>query len=182
MFRPYAKMIVKKLATSPITNSNPSSSVAFPLPKIAYRPSRSGNPDWLYRAAPPGSAVLKTSVKIAAISSVCIASTDPLGTSRWGSIDSSAARGTSSIARKNQIANGRDLKIPLTLKGNHGPPPPGIGSPLFEMFVHNEKSSFPEKIAARKKNTRTAMDKIVIVTVNRMVASIPMMLIPTKMM
>ena len=50
------------------------------------------------------------------------------------------------------------------------------------MFVHRMKSSFPEKIAAMKKKTRTAMDNTVIVTVNRIVASIPMMLIPTKMM
>ena len=80
------------------------------------------------------------------------------------------------------MANGKDLKMPLTLNGNQGPPPPGSGSPPFAMFVHREKSSFPEKIAARKKNTRTAMDSTVIVTVNRIVASIPMMLIPTKMM
>ena len=35
VFRPYAKMIVKKLATSPIMNSSPRSSVAEPFPKIA---------------------------------------------------------------------------------------------------------------------------------------------------
>ncbi len=125
--------------------------------------------------------MLKTSVRTAAISNVCIAKIDPLGTSRRGSIDSSAASGTSSIARKNQIANGRDLKIPLTPKGSHEPPPPGIASPAFEMFVHRLKSSFPEKIAARKKKTRTAIDNTVMVTVNRIVVSIPMMLIPTKM-
>ena len=45
VFRPYAKMIVKKLATRPIMNSNPRSSVALFCPKIAYRPSSSGNPD-----------------------------------------------------------------------------------------------------------------------------------------
>ena len=100
-----------------------------------------------------------TNVRIAAIRSVCIAQTDPFGTSRRGSIDSSAARGTSSIARKNQIANGKDLKIPLNPNGNHGPPPPGISPPPFAMFVHREKSSFPEKIAAMKKNTRTAIDR-----------------------
>ena len=117
-----------------------------------------------------------------AIKSVPIAQTDPFGTSRRGSIDSSAARGTSSIARKNQIANGKDLKIPLKPNGNHEPPPPGISPPSFPMFVHREKSSFPEKMAAMKKNTSTAIDKTVIVTVKRIVASIPMTLIPTKMM
>ena len=49
------------------------------------------------------------------------------------------------------------------------------------MFVHRPKSSLPEKIAARKKNSSTAIDSTVMVTVNRMVASIPTMLIPTKM-
>ena len=136
----------------------------------------------LYRNAPPGSAVLKNNVRIAAISSVCCARIEPLGTSRRGSIDSSAASGTSSIARKNQIANGRDLKMPLMPKGSNEPPPPAIGVPAFEMFVNREKSSFPEKIAARKKKSRTTIDSTVIVTVNRIVASIPMMLIPTKMM
>ena len=45
MFRPYAKMIVKKLATRPIRNSSPRSSVALFSPKIAKSPSSSGNPD-----------------------------------------------------------------------------------------------------------------------------------------
>ena len=42
------------------------------------------------------------------------------------------------------------------------------------------KNSRDEKIAARKKNANTAIDRMVIVTVNRIVASIPTMLIPTK--
>ena len=49
------------------------------------------------------------------------------------------------------------------------------------MFVHRLKSSSPEKIAARMKNASTASESTVIVTVNRIVASIPTMLIPTKM-
>src|SRR5438034_8353194 len=116
---------------------------------MALKPSRSGNPDEPYRNDPPVSAELKTSVRTAAISRVCMARTDPFGTSRRGSIDSSAASGTSSMARKNQIANGRDLKMPLMPKGNQEPPPFGISAPLFERFVHRLKSSFPEKIAAR---------------------------------
>ena len=35
------------------------------------------------------------------------------GMSRFGIVDSSAASGSSSIARKNQIANGIALKMPL---------------------------------------------------------------------
>ncbi len=72
--------------------------------------------------------------------------------------------------------------MPLIPKGNIEPPPPGIGVPAFEMFVKREKSSFPEKIAARKKKSSTAIDSTVIVTVNRIVVSIPMILIPTKRM
>ena len=48
------------------------------------------------------------------------------------------------------------------------------------MFVHRLKSSFPEKMAARKKNARTPIDSSVMATVNRIVASIPTMLIHTK--
>ena len=68
-------------------------------------------------------------VRIAAINKVCIARSEPLGTSRRGSIDSSAASGTSSIARKNQTANGSALKMPATPSGNHGPPPFAISVP-----------------------------------------------------
>ena len=50
------------------------------------------------------------------------------------------------------------------------------------MFVKREKSSFPEKIAARKKKSSTAIDSTVIVTVNRIVVSIPTTLMPTKRM
>ena len=42
-------------------------------------------------------------------------------------------------------------------------------------------SNFPESSAAMKKKANTASDRTVIVTVNRIVASIPTMLIHTKM-
>ena len=79
------------------------------------------------------------------------------------------------------MANGNDLKIPSIPNGSMGPPPAGISAPSFAMFVHRLKSSSPEKIAARMKNASTASESSVIVTVNRIVASIPTMLIPTKM-
>src|SRR5436190_6245111 len=105
-----------------------------------------------------------------------MASVAPRGTSRRGSIDSSAASGTSSIARKNQIANGNDLKIPLTPNGSHEPPPPLTSPPVVDWWFQSEKSSFPEKIAAMKKKSSTAMDDTVMNTVNRIVASMPTML------
>ena len=84
------------------------------------------------------------------------------------------------MARKNQIAKGRDLKIPLIPKGRSGPPPSGISAPSSAMFVHRSKLRSPEKIAARTKNASTASDSTVIVMVNFIVASMPTMLIHTK--
>jgi hypothetical protein len=72
------------------------------------------------------------------------------------------------------------LKTPLIPNGSHGPPPPAISWPLLLTLVHSEKSSLPEKIAATKKNASTAIDSTVIATVNRIVASMPTMLMPTK--
>jgi hypothetical protein len=71
----------------------------FSPEKTALNPSRSGKPEAPKSEAPPGRPVLMNSVRAAAITSVCMPRTDPLGTSRRGSIDSSAASGTSSIAR-----------------------------------------------------------------------------------
>ena len=48
----------------------------------------------------------------AVISSTPIAAMMPLGTLRSGSLASSAASGTPSMARKNQIANGTAAQIP----------------------------------------------------------------------
>ena len=88
-------------------------------------------------------------VRIAAISRVCIASTEPFGTSRRGSIDSSAASGTSSIARKNQIANGSDLKIPLMPNGKPWTSAAGSGSPPPSgMLTSRLGWIFPDTIAA----------------------------------
>lgn len=89
------------------------------------------------------------------------------------------------MARKNQIANGSALKIPATPNGRNGPPPPASNadspSQSFGMFVQKLESNLPEKIVARKKKMSTAIESTVIVTVNRIVASIPTMLIHTKM-
>ena len=73
--------------------------------------------------------------------------------------------------------------MPLIPNGSQAPPPPGTAGRRsgFVTFVHSAKSSLPEKIAAMKKNARTAIDEMVMTTVNRIVASMPTMLIPTKM-
>ena len=97
-----------------------------------------------------------------------------LGMSRFGSRASSAASGSSSIARKNQIANGRFLKMPEAPNGNHFELPASGG-----MFV---RLSTLKSVSAATKNTpRTTIDRMQITTVNRIVASIPWMLIPMKM-
>src|SRR5205814_861653 len=67
-----------------------------------------------------------------------------------------------------------------TPNGNQGPPPALRGAPPLAMFVHELVSILPDTSAAMKKKARTASESTVIVTVKRMVASIPMMLTPTK--
>ena len=59
--------------------------------------------------APPGP---KVSTRAAKQSSTIMPAMMPRGRSRLGSEDSSAASGTPSIARKNQIAYGKAAQIP----------------------------------------------------------------------
>ena len=48
------------------------------------------------------------------------------------------------------------------------------------MFVQTLESNLPDTSEAMKKKASTAKDRTVIVTVNRIVASMPMMFTPTK--
>ena len=79
-----------------------------------------------------------------------------LGMSRRGSIDSSAASGTSSIARKNQIANGKALKMPLIPNGRNEPSPAGASPPPSAMLNHRSGLNSPLTSAATKNTTRIA--------------------------
>ena len=74
--------------------------------------------------------------------------------------------------------------MPLIPNGNQGPPPAasGLSPPPLGMFVQLLAPIFPDTSAATKKKANTTSDSTVIVTVKRIVASIPMMLTPTKMM
>ena len=56
--------------------------------------------------------------------------------------------------------------------------PPSSGGMLVSRLASND----PVKSTATKKNPRMPSASTVITTVNRMVISMPMMLIPTKMM
>ena len=77
----------------------PSSTAPVLSPKIALKPSNSGVPDSPIASAPPPTPELSSRTPMLRSSSVCMPRIVPLGTSRRGSIDSSAASGTSSIAR-----------------------------------------------------------------------------------
>jgi hypothetical protein len=92
-------MMVKKLAIRPVSPISASSSAAVPSPNTALKPSNSGVAEVPMLAAPPSTPVLSNSTP----SPVTIRVTRPhmvaRGTSRAGSWDSSAASGSSSMAR-----------------------------------------------------------------------------------
>ena len=92
-------MIVKKLAINPINTISESSDAAVPSPKIALKPSASGVADVPIVAAPPPTPVFRNRVRTANRTSVLSPQIVARGMSRFGSCDSSAASGSSSIAR-----------------------------------------------------------------------------------
>ena len=96
--------------------------------------------------------------------------------SRFGSCDSSAASGSSSIARKNQIANGIAWKIPLMPNGRNDVPPSSGG-----MLLSRLKSRSPDANCGDPEEHEDRERGDVDATVNRIVASIPTMLSATKM-
>ncbi|MNG34171.1 hypothetical protein D3C84_1206000 [compost metagenome] len=71
----------------------------MPSPKIARNPSITGSSELPTSAAPPPSPVLKTRVSTEKMSRVMMPQIRALGISRTMSVDSSAARGSCSIAR-----------------------------------------------------------------------------------
>ena len=92
-------MIVKKLAISPISPISASSDAAVPSPKTALKPSNNGVADVPIAAAPPPTPVFRNRVRTAKRTSVVRPQIVARGMSRFGSWDSSAASGSSSIAR-----------------------------------------------------------------------------------
>ena len=92
-------MIVKKLAISPISPISASSEAAVPSPKTALKPSNNGVADVPMVAAPPPTPVFRNRVRTAKRTSVVRPQIVARGMSRFGSCDSSAASGNSSIAR-----------------------------------------------------------------------------------
>ena len=92
-------MMVKKLAIRPVSPIRASSSAAVPSPKTALKPSNSGVADVPSSAAPPPTPVLRNSTPKPVTTSVTSPHMVARGTSRAGSCDSSAASGSSSMAR-----------------------------------------------------------------------------------
>ena len=92
-------MIVKKLAISPISPISASTDAAVPSPKTALKPSNNGVADVPIVAAPPPTPVFRNRVRTANRTSVLSPQIVARGMSRFGSCDSSAASGSSSIAR-----------------------------------------------------------------------------------
>jgi hypothetical protein len=108
----------------------------------------------------------------------------PLGTSRRG-IHRLLGRERDLLDREEEPDRERQrLEDPGDAEREPGTAPAArIATPsVLGMFVQQLEVELPGEDRARKKNTRTAIDSTVIVTVNRIVASIPTMLIPTKMM
>ena len=89
--------MVWKLAINPVRANNPRIA-ALSVPRIALKPSSRGSPETLISSAPL-TPVLRNRTPIPVMTSVHRPHMVPLGTSRFGSIDSSAARGSSSMAR-----------------------------------------------------------------------------------
>ena len=99
-------MIVWKLATRPATATRPRSDADVPEPKIVFRPSSSGSEDSPIAFDPGLMPEFRKRIRNAVTTSVQRPQMVPRGMSRLGSADSSAASGSSSMARKNQIAKG----------------------------------------------------------------------------
>src|ERR687895_2377792 len=115
-------MIEKKLAISPNRPTQFTKSVT-PLPTPAsFIASTGGLPDPMItpEPLPPGA---NTSISAANTSSTPMPAIRPFGMSRLGSRVSSAASGTPSIARKNQIAYGNAAQMPSQPNGRKSDAP-----------------------------------------------------------
>jgi hypothetical protein len=92
-------MIVKKLAINPISPISASIAAPVPSPNTALKPSNNGVADVPMLAAPPPTPVFRNRVSTANSTSVLRPQMVARGMSRFGSCDSSAASGSSSMAR-----------------------------------------------------------------------------------
>ena len=91
----------------------------------------------------------------------------PFGMSRFGSTDSSAASGSSSIARNSHTANGSAASTPLQPFGRNAPPPSGSSTsapsgPTAMLSAQRVKSAYG--IALTQNTTSTASASSVTIT------------------
>ncbi len=112
-------------ASSP-TSANSASRAASWSPTIARKPSSSGSAATPVASAPM-TPVLRNSTSRPVTISVPRAQNPAFGMSRTGFVDSSAASGSSSMPRKNHIANGSANRIGKTPCGRKADCP-GSGS------------------------------------------------------
>ena len=132
-------MIEKKLAIRPnrptVLTKSPTN---VPSPLASSIASGSGLSESLIASAPPPPGV-KSSISAAKTSRIIMAAIRPRGMSFFGSRVSSAASGTPSTARKNQIANGKAAQMPCQPNGRKSDEPalPGSGSMLVRLEVEN---------------------------------------------
>ena len=162
-----------KLAISPASATNDSSAEPMPAPKIASNASISGSSDSPTPAAPVAIPEPSVSVNTATTISASIAHMIALGMSRCGFFDSSAANGTSSIAKKNQTANGNACAIPSHPNGRNRELPPS-GS------IFSARSQLKFGIAPIQKTQSMPRAMKVVAIVALKLASTPTMFIPTN--
>jgi len=84
----------------------------------------------------------------------------PLGTSVDGSRVSSAASGTPSIARKNQIANGNAAQTPTTPNGKKELAPAALVGSMVNRFATSNCGIMPITTAASATTATTVMANI----------------------
>ena len=84
----------------------------------------------------------------------------PLGMSVDGSLVSSAARGTPSIARKNQIANGNAAQTPTTPKGKNELAPAAFVGSMVNRFDTSNCGIMPITNAASATTATTVMPNV----------------------
>ena len=106
-----------------------------------------------------------------------MAPTIPLGTSTAGSLASSAAKGTPSIARNNHIPKGKAAHTPCQPKGKYSFAPAILGSGAMSNKL--AVSKLPNKVIAVAKIAKTARAVITIISFSASPAPIKCML--TKM-
>src|ERR671916_2454811 len=131
-------MIEKKLAIRPARPTTFTKELRAFLPPYAVSTARGIGLAEAWMADEPEAPGPKTRMSAAKTSSAAMPAMRPLGMSVEGSLVSSAASGTPSIARKNQIAYGSAAQMPTNPNGrNELAPTALVGSMLYKLDGSN---------------------------------------------